>query len=259
MAGPVGRPAQFQVTPPFEDAIEDGFGEIGIVQHASPRPERLVGGEDHWAVMQVAVIDDLKEDVGGVGPIAEVADLVDDEHVGMRVAGQDLAEPALERRRRELVDQRRRRGEAGLEAVLDGAIGDGDGQMGLAGPAGAAEDQRLPLRDELGTEGAAEQGEADTGLQGEVVLVDRLEKGEVGAADAPLNARLGAMRDLLGHEQGEKVAIAHPFLLGALGQIGIEAPYRRQVQSPQECIDIDRGRRRRHPTTSAMPVGGIPT
>jgi hypothetical protein len=39
--------------------------------------------------MQVAVVDDLKEDVGGVGPVAEIADLVDDEHVGMRVVGQD--------------------------------------------------------------------------------------------------------------------------------------------------------------------------
>ena len=127
------------MAPPLEHAIEDGFGEIGIVQHAAPGAERLVGGEDHGPVMQVAVVDDLEEDVGGVRPIAEVADLVDDEHVGMRVAGQDLSEPARGRGRRELVDEGGRRRKARFEAVLDGPIGDGDGQVGLAGAAGPAE------------------------------------------------------------------------------------------------------------------------
>ena len=89
MAGPIGRPAQLEVTSTLEHAIEDSFGEVGIVQHAALGAEGLVG-EDHGAVMQVAVVDDLKEDVCGIRPIAEVADFVDDEHVGMRVAGREL-------------------------------------------------------------------------------------------------------------------------------------------------------------------------
>jgi hypothetical protein len=126
-------------------------------------------------------------------------------------------------------------------------------------PLGAAEDQRLALRDELGAERAAEQGETDAGLQGEVVLVDGLEEGEVGAAHAPLNAGLGAMRDLLGHEQGQEVTVAQAVLLGALREVGIEPADGGQVQPAQERVDIDRGRRRGHPTTSVTPVGGIPT
>ena len=47
---------------------------------------RLVGGEDHRALAQVAVVDDVEEHVGGVGAVGEVADLVDDEHVRVSVA-----------------------------------------------------------------------------------------------------------------------------------------------------------------------------
>ena len=49
------------MAPAFEDPIEDSFGEVGIVEHPPPHTERLVGGEDHRAVTQVAVVDDLKE------------------------------------------------------------------------------------------------------------------------------------------------------------------------------------------------------
>jgi hypothetical protein len=73
-----------------EHAVEDGPGEIRVVRHAAPRGERLVGGEDHRALVQVAVIHDLEEDVGCVRAIAEIADLVDDEHVGMGVGGQGV-------------------------------------------------------------------------------------------------------------------------------------------------------------------------
>ena len=36
MARPVGAPAQFDVPAAFEDAVEDGFREIWVVQHARP-------------------------------------------------------------------------------------------------------------------------------------------------------------------------------------------------------------------------------
>jgi len=107
--------------------------------------------------MQVALVDDVEEDVGGVGPVAEIPDLVDDEDVGMGVGRQDVAEPALARGGGQLVDRGRRRGEARLEAVLDGAIGDGDREMGLAGATGPAGDEAEALSDELRAEDAAEQ------------------------------------------------------------------------------------------------------
>ena len=129
MAGAVGGPAQLEMAPSFEHPVEDRLGEIRVVEHSAPGAQRLVRREQHRAVMQVALVDDVEEDVGGIGPVAEIADLVYDEDVGMRVRGQDMAEAALAHRDGEVVDEGRRRGEACLEAVLDGAIGDGDGEV----------------------------------------------------------------------------------------------------------------------------------
>ena len=143
MAGPIGAPAQFDVAAALEHAVEDRLGEIRIVQDPAPRGERLVRGEDHRPPVQVAVVDDLEEHVGRVRPVAEIAHLIDHQHVRMRVGRQRMPQAAPAGGERQVGDQRRRRGEDGVEAVLDGAVGDGDGQVRLAGAARPAEEQRV--------------------------------------------------------------------------------------------------------------------
>src|SRR5437899_9867268 len=160
----------------------------------------------------------------------------------MRVARQRLAELAVAGGRGEVLDQRRRRGEERVEAVLDGAVGERDRQVRLARTARPAEDERVALRDELRTEGTAEQREADGGLEGEVVLVDRLEKREVRPVHASLDTRLRPVRDLFGHQQGEEVAIRQALGFRALGELGIEPAHRRQMQPAQEPVEVDRRR-----------------
>ena len=241
MASPIGAPAQFDVPAAFEHTIEDRLGQIRVVQYAAPRRQGLVGGEDHGPVVQVPIVDDLEEDVGGIGPIAEVADFIDDEDVGMRVARQRLPQLPIACGPREIFDQGGRRGEEGIEAILDGAVGDRDREMRLAGAARPAEDEGLPLGDEVGAEGTAEQREPDGGLKGEVVLIDRLEKREVGPMHAPLDAGLRAVRDLLGHQQPEKLAIRHALGFRALGELGIEPAHGGQMQAAQEALEIDGG------------------
>jgi len=86
VARAVGRPSKFEVSAALQDPVEDGLGEVRIVEHAAPGGQRLVGGEDHRPPMQMAVVDDLEEDVGGIGAVAEVADLVDHQHVGVGVS-----------------------------------------------------------------------------------------------------------------------------------------------------------------------------
>jgi hypothetical protein len=49
----------------------------------APGRQRLVRGENHRASVQVAVIDDLEEHVRSVRAVAEVADLVDHQDVGV--------------------------------------------------------------------------------------------------------------------------------------------------------------------------------
>jgi hypothetical protein len=43
---------------------------------------------------EVAFVDDLEEDVGGVVPEGEVADLVDDQDVGVEVVVERLGQPS---------------------------------------------------------------------------------------------------------------------------------------------------------------------
>jgi hypothetical protein len=74
--------------------------------------------------------------------------------------------------------------------------------MGLAGATGPAGDEPEALGDELGAEEAVEQGEPDTGLEGEIELLDGLEDREAAAAHAPSDPNLGAMRGLLSDQQG---------------------------------------------------------
>ena len=81
-----------------------------------------------------------------------------------------------------------------------------------------------------------------TAEQGQVEFLDPLEEREVRAPDGVLDPGLGAVRDLLGHEHGEEVAIAEALGFGAVHQLGIQSPRRRQVQPPEERVDPE-GRR----------------
>ena len=77
MAGAHGGSFERDDAAAFEDAVENGFGEVGVVQDTAPALEWLVGGEDHGAPAAVALVDDMDQDVGGVGAVGETADLVD--------------------------------------------------------------------------------------------------------------------------------------------------------------------------------------
>ena len=87
MPGAVGRAPELEMAP----AIEDRLGEIVVVEDPPPGGQRFVRREDHGSVMQVAVVDDLEQDIGRIGAVAETADLVDDQDVRVGVGGQDLA------------------------------------------------------------------------------------------------------------------------------------------------------------------------
>jgi hypothetical protein len=225
----------------FEDAVDDGRRQVGVVEHAAPALEGLVGREDHRATAQVAVVDDVEEHVGRVASVGEVADLVDHEHGGMGVGREGLHEASLATGAREIVDERGGGGEERLEAVLDGAVREGDGEVRLAAARLAGEDQATALGDEVGRERGAEQREPQRRLVREVELLDGLEEGEAGAAREPLHPGLLAMGHFLGHEHSEEVAVGPLLLLRLLGERGVDARRVGEVQAAEEAVERDVG------------------
>ena len=98
-------------------------------------------------------------------------------------------------------------GAAGVEAVLNGAVCDGDGEVGFSAAGWSRQDQVAAFSDELGAEVGAEPCPTDAGLEGEVELLDGLEEGEVGLASEALDAGASAVCDLGGEEVHEELAV----------------------------------------------------
>ena len=88
------------------------MGAVVVVQHGARRREGLIGRKEHGALAAVAVIDDVEEHVGRIGPIGEVPDFVHDEHVGVRVREERVGEPTGAQGGGEIVNEFGRRHEA---------------------------------------------------------------------------------------------------------------------------------------------------
>lgn len=185
-----------------EDSVEDGLGEVVVVEDAAPLGQGLVGGEDDRLALEVALVDDVVEDIGGVVAEREVADLVDDEDTGSDVALEDLLKVAAVGGDAELLDERGSCCEQRFCAVEDGLVGDGNREVGFAPPGPSLQDQVLAARREFGREVAAHQHLAKAGLVGEVELFDGLQEGKVRLARAPRDPSLGAMGHLFADEHG---------------------------------------------------------
>jgi hypothetical protein len=240
----------------IEQAVDDGLGEVGVVEDSAPSIERLVGGDDDGLVAEVSVVDDVEEDIGGVGTVGEVAELIDGEDGGTSVGGEGLAELAELAGLGEVINEGDGGSEESIEAVLDGAVGDGDGEVGLATAGFAGEDEGAAVGDEVGGEVGAEHGESEGGLEGEVEVVDGLEEGEVGGAGEALDAGLLTVSDLLGEEEGEEVAEGPLLLLGAGGEVAVDARSVGEVESLAERLDVKLGRF--HKILREERIGGYP-
>ena len=227
-----------QKTTALEHAIDDGVGEVFVVQHATPRFQRFVGGEDHRTVPPMALVDDVEEHVRRVGAVREVAHFIDDEDSGMRVRRQRVRQLAGTKGRREIVDEGRRRREEGIEAVLNRPIGDRNRQVGFSAARFAGQNQRATLRHKIGSQGRAQHVQSQGGLVGEIEIVDRLQKRKMCAACQPREPRLLSMRDLFGGEQRQEIAVGPRLPLRALDQVAPHTPGVCQMQSFEEGVEI---------------------
>ena len=88
VTGAVAGPSELDVSSALEDAVEECFGEVWIMEDMTPCGKRLVGREEQGFAGEVAFVDDLEEHVGGVILEAEISDLVDHEDVGVEVVAE---------------------------------------------------------------------------------------------------------------------------------------------------------------------------
>jgi hypothetical protein len=73
----------------------------------------------------------MKEHVGGIGAVREISHFIDDQDGRMCGGLQRLCELPVTEGGGAIIDKGRGRREEGIEAILDGAVRDGDRQVGL--------------------------------------------------------------------------------------------------------------------------------
>ena len=139
--------------------------------------------------MRRTTVDHVIEDVGGVGAVGEVADLVDDEDVGLDEGRERLAHFAFSAGQREVLDELGGGREKGVEAVLHGTVSDRDREVGLASSWLAFEDDGASFGDEVGGEQRAYGGESEGRLVAEVELLDRAQERKRRGGGRPLRRR----------------------------------------------------------------------
>jgi hypothetical protein len=132
VAGAHRRAIQVIQTASLEDPIHDGGRQVLVMKDTTPLRGVLVGGEDHRAASEVALVDDVEQHVRRIRAVAQVAHLIDYQHIRVGVAWQLLRQFPLAGGQGEFVDELRGGEEQGVEAVLDGPVGDGHSQVRLA-------------------------------------------------------------------------------------------------------------------------------
>src|SRR6266436_1383854 len=201
MTGPSGGSAKMDESPTFQDSIEDGSCQVLVVQHFTPLTEGLVGSKDHRAFFEIAIIHHMEQNIGGVGAIAKIPDFIDHDDVRTSVGGQRLLQKAFGAGVRQMLDEFGGRGAKSLEAILDGAIARGHGEMSFAAALRAVEDQGAALGDEVRSQIGTEQRLPQSRLQSEIELINGFEEGKVSLSGAALQAGLLAVRHFFGQQK----------------------------------------------------------
>ena len=116
------------------EPVDDGLGEPGVGEHLGPLAEGEVGGHDQRAAF-VALGDDLEDDFGGALGQRQVAEFVEDDEFGARVAADDACELSSRLGLLQLVGQAGERREAHAPSLLAGADGERDREVRLAAAA----------------------------------------------------------------------------------------------------------------------------
>ena len=231
-------PVEAKKSAALEDAIDDRIGEIVVVKDSAPTTRMFIGREDHRATSDVAIVDDVIEDVRGIVAVGEVADFIDDEHVRLDVASERFVHATLATRGRELFDESGSGREERIETVLHRAIRERDGEVCLSTTRLAFENDGATFGDEVGREERADRRESKRGLIAEVEFFDGAKERKRSAADGAHETRAATMRDFLGEEREKKALIRPLFFLCSLDEIAPSATRVGEVETLEKRREI---------------------
>ena len=193
----------------MQEAVEDGSGGGHVLKQFAPVLERTVARHDGRARL-VAAHDDFEQILAGVLRQGAQAHVVDDEQVALEVGLQDPV-PLLEGVLGEEVAHQIEDGAvADGEALLDGLVADGLGQVGLAGAGRPDEEHVVFGADKVAGRQLVDRLAGDRGIEAPIKLVQGLERAEVRGLDPALDLALGADVDLVLQGKSQKLLVRKP-------------------------------------------------
>src|SRR5437867_4631126 len=204
----------------MEEAIEGGPGEERVVEKRRPLLERAVRGDDEGAAL-VALADDLVEVHRLLALEGTEAEIVDDQQVRAREAGETAVEGGVRPRRAELGEELVRRGVEDAVAGDAGAVAERLGEVALPDAGLTDEADVLPARDEGAGGELQDLGLRDRRVEGEVEVLDGLRVLEARAAEAHVELLRLAAFHLVGEEPVEEFA-RRERVVGGLADAEIE-------------------------------------
>ena len=199
----------------MEDPVQDGRGDHRVAEDLVPLGEAAVGGQDQGSLL-VAAGDELEEQMRAVTVDRDVADLVDDEELGLAVKLQTLLDPVLGIGLGQGRDKRHGLGKVGPVAFGDRLDAQGHGQVSLPDARRAQEDDVLAISDKPALRELLDPLLVDRGLEGEVEALQGLDIGELGERRSDSDVLLLLGGHLLGEDLVQEVGIRDVVLGGFL-------------------------------------------
>jgi hypothetical protein len=217
---PIGTAFDIDRRGVMQDTVQDGRGDHRIAEDLVPLGEAPVRSHDQGALL-IAAGDELEEQMRAVAIDRDVADLVDDQELGLAVELQPLFDFVFGIGLRQGRDQRHGLGEVGPVALGYGLDAERHRQMRFSYPGRAQEDDVFAVGDEPASGQVFDPLAVDRRLEGEVEVLQRFDERELGHRSADRDVLLLLGGDFPRQQLVEEVGIGH-VLLGCFFQTGLE-------------------------------------
>jgi hypothetical protein len=199
-----------------QEPVEDRRGEDLVAEDLAPFAEGLVRGQDDRTPL-VSLGDHLEDQVRLGAFEGLVAHLVDHENARPQIGAEFVDQPSGRLGSLQVADHVVEAGEVDRVAGPAGRDGQGDGDMRLSDP-GRSQQRGVRLAvDEREAGEVFDLARVEFGLEGEVVLVQRLVVRQLRQSQALAEAAVVADGELFGQDQVKEVEVAHLRLVGATG------------------------------------------